>query len=549
MSDTEAMRAAAGKFRRIVALARKRLEQGRHAQAAVAGQIAALYAAYDHHGVFIDGELESVMKALGAAALADLPAPQRARAPRAARVLQVLTAAKAVGGDTRYVRRLIERDSATRAGRSHSVALTNQMHFDVPPELREAVAASGGEVHVLDAGGAGALQRARGLRALAAQFDVVLLHVYVEDIVPLLAFFDATHPTPVAFMVQADHQFFMGLSASQLVVHLRESGAQLSDTRRGVDAARTGFLPIPLEPLETQGSREQARRELGIDPDAVVMLTIARAVKYSPIDGPAFATATLPALDKHPKAQLLAIGPDHKGPWAEAHARTGGRVRALGQRHDTRLFYEAADIYIDSFPFASNTSLLEAASHGLPLVTYFPYSDDASVLGAGAPGIDATMKRVHDLEQYTAALSELIADAALRRRLGDEGRHQFAQWHGGDGWQRMLDQVLAKALETPAGSLACDGAARGTAGELDRLLNQLYRQESALSAAIYRFVPELGYLERVSLLLELQRIDRSFSFGLFLPRWLERLLGRYLHGWRKLPLLRSLAGNPQTAAR
>jgi hypothetical protein len=272
-------------------------------------------------------------------------------------------------------------------------------------------------------------------------------------------------------------------------------------------------------------------------------------VKYSPIDGPAFAMATLPALEKHPQAQLLAIGPDHKGPWAEADARTGGRVRALGQRHDTRLFYEAADIYIDSFPFASNTSLLEAASHGLPLVTYFPYSDAASVLGAGAPGIDATMKRVHDLGEYTATLSGLIADVGLRRQLGDEGRRQFAQWHSGDSWQRMLDEVLTKALATPRGSLACDGASHGAAGELDRLLNQLYRQESALSAAVYRFVPELGYFERVSLLLELQRIDRSFSYGLFLPRWLERLVGRYLHGWRKLPLLRTLAGGAQTAAR
>ena len=116
------------------------------------------------------------------------------------------------------------------------------------------MAASGGEVHVLDAGGAGALQRARGLRALAAQFDVVLLHVYVEDIVPLLAFFDAAHPTPVAFMVQADHQFFMGLSASQLVVHLtapllgREHDLDRGEAfaavpvDRGEDAAHAGYL-------------------------------------------------------------------------------------------------------------------------------------------------------------------------------------------------------------------------------------------------------------------------------------------------------------------
>ncbi len=534
--DDAALRAAASKFRGIVALAKQRLESGRFAQAAIAGQIAALYAAYDHHGSFIDGDLKAVMKALGAAALKDVPVQRTARAPRAARVLQVLTAAKAVGGDTRYVRRLIERDR----GRSHSVALTHQMHFEVPAALRDAVAASGGEVHVLDAGGAGALQRARALRALADQFDAVLLHVYVEDVVPLLAFFDAAHPTPVVFMVQADHQFFMGLGATQLVVHLRESGAVLSRARRGVDAQRTGFLPIPLEPLPTQGSRAQARRELGIDPDAVVMLTIARAVKYSPIDGPAFATAMLPVLEKHPEAQLLAIGPEQTGPWADAHARTGGRVRALGQRHDTRLYYEAADIYIDSFPFASNTSLLEAASHGLPLVTYFPYSEDASVLGAGAPGIDATLKRVHDLGEYAAVLSQLVGDAQLRARLGDQGRREFAQWHGGDSWQRMLDDVLAKALATPRGSLAGDGTAHGAPGELDRLLNRLYRQESALSAAIYRFVPELGYFERVSLLLALQRIDRSFSFALFLPRWLERRIGRYLHGWRKLPLLRSL---------
>jgi glycosyltransferase involved in cell wall biosynthesis len=535
--ELAALREGAAQFRRLLVLARERLANGRYAQAAVVGQIAALYAAYDHHGDFIDAGFEETMKSLGAAALGAGGTPT-ARATSATRVLHVLTAAKEVGGDTRFVRRLIERDP----GRAHSLALTNQMYFEVPGDMRAAVARSGGSVHVLDAGKVGAIERARALRALADGTDVVLLHVYVEDIVPLIAFFDASRGPPIVFVMQADHQFFAGLTTAQIVVHLRESGIQLSVARRGVDAQRLGFLPIPLEPVAKRGSREQAREQLGIAHDAVVMLTIARAAKYQPIGDPHFATATLPALERHPKAVLIAIGPRDGGAWADAHARTGGRVRAMGQRHDTTLFYEAADIYIDSFPFASNTSLLEAASYGLPLVTYFPYSAEADVLGAGAPGIDATLKRVHDLDEYTAALSALILDPGLRDRLGEQGRQQFIESHAGPGWHRLLDEILEKALRAAPGSLASDRVPRAQPGELDYLLSRLYRSPNALGAAIDRFAPELPHFQRVQLLLRLQRIDRAFSFGLFLPRRLNGLIGRYLHGWREWPLFRSLAG-------
>src|SRR5919109_4159821 len=109
-------------FQSLVKIAEEFLKKEKYLQAAVSAQIATLYASYNHHGAFVSAKLEEILRTIGNRTTEEvLPVNGRTRNDGAVkRVLHVLTAAKDVGGDSRFVWRWIQRDSE----RSHSVALT-----------------------------------------------------------------------------------------------------------------------------------------------------------------------------------------------------------------------------------------------------------------------------------------------------------------------------------------------------------------------------------------------------------------------------------------
>ncbi len=532
-------------FQGLIAISEEFLGKQRYVQAAVSAQIGALYAAYNHPGEFASPRLECVLRTIGKrVAAASGPSTVRGRRDNPQqRVLHVLTAAKDVGGDSRYMWRLIQGNPK----RCHSVALTYQLNFDVPTLLEEAVASRGGRVHVLDREGADAIQRARALRKIARDVDVVFLHVYVEDVVPVIAFADKAGLPPIVFVVQADHQFWVGVSVCDVFVHLRKSGMRLSEQRRGIDPARMApLLPIPLDSTAAKTPRSDARKlrpeaknKIGISDGTVLLLSIARAIKYMPIgSAPSFAEVMIPIINMHSNAVLLVIGPADADEWMVAFQRTGGRIRALGQRSDTQVFYEAADIYLDSFPFASNTSLLEAGSFGLPLVSYFPYSGESAVLGPSAPGLDGTVVRTTNLNDYESTVSRLIEQKDFREKLGECTRKGIAVMHVGERWNQTLEAVFQTIRAVSPMEAASGGSSEESrVGELDLLLNQYYSRHFPLGWVIGWYARHLPYGSRLQLLLKMLRLSRSFVFSMFLPSWMARWVGGRLGRWRDLRVI------------
>src|SRR5262249_45466460 len=156
-----------------------------------------------------------------------------------------------------------------------------------------------------------------------------------------------------------------------------------------------------------------------------------------------------------------------------------------GTRPDTALFYQAADVYLDSFPLPSITSLLEAGSYGTPLVSGCPCppAPPGSVLGADTPALDTCLIRATDPADFRAAVGRLVEDAGLRRRTGEETRQSIAAIHAGAGWQRALEAVYGRALAVspasglPAGLMRPD---RPSVEDLDRTLPRLFDGEPDL---------------------------------------------------------------------
>src|SRR5690349_553598 len=116
--------------------------------------------------------------------------------------------------------------------------------------------------------------------------------------------------------------------------------------------------------------KAQAKESIGIPKDAVVILTVGASSKYALMDQLDFVETCEAILKEVPDAFIVAVGPEEDSRWRMASARSGSRLRAFGRqsRSQLTLFHQAADVYIEGFPFGSTTALLEAGIHGIPVV-------------------------------------------------------------------------------------------------------------------------------------------------------------------------------------
>lgn len=435
-------------FRSLVGQTRDFLQRRDYNTAAVYAQIAALYANGKHCGLFSSPELEHILLTIGQKAIRNkLDINKSTSSPATPKkVLHVATSVMPIGGHSRMLWRWIQQDTE----RSHSLVLTQQGLNKVPQILRDAVNNSHGKIYILNERIGSVLSWAKHLREIAATADLVVLHIHNYDVIPIIAFANKEQSPPIIFLDHADHLFWLGTGVSDVVVNLRMSGMHLAQKRRGIASERNVLLPIILEPTHRMLSRTAAKQQLGLNESSIVLLSIARAVKYKTIDGITYVDAHIPLLKQYENAILIVVGPGNREDWSDAIQRTQGRIKVYEEREDTAVFYQAADIYVDSFPFVSNTSLLEAGSYGLPLVTRHPYSDASEILGADMPGLTGNLIRVADIDEYTTVLSHLVEDKEFRLSLGEETRKKIAVTHWGDNWQRQLNDVYVHAMTLPS---------------------------------------------------------------------------------------------------
>ena len=462
-------------FEDLFGLAQDALQKRQYRGAVVYAQIGALYAWLNHPGIFASRKLEEVVRAAGLKAVPPTAMSRRSFADggRPARVLHVLSEAHSVGGHTRLVWRWIRRDT----GRSHSVVLTNQQRQPVPEALAEAAGASGGTVHLLDERARDILWRARRLTDLAGSVDHVVLHIHPYDVLPIIAFAGREGLPPVTFLNHADHVFWAGASISDVVAHTRHSGLRLSRRRRGIAAERCALIPLPLAGGERAFPRERAKQLIGVAGTTPVLLSVGSPYKYAPVDGLSFAEILTSIIEENDQAILLVVGPNNEGQWVEAARRTQGRIRTLGAQGELSTFYQAADIFVDSFPLCSETALLEAATYGVVPVGYCPHSPEAEILCTDAPGIEPHQFRAKTLDEYKALLAYLIQDGTFRSVLGERIKQAVLELHCGDAWRRFPEEVYLRA----AGAACANELAGWTGGpegtsfdELDILVDRLH---------------------------------------------------------------------------
>lgn len=420
-----------------------------HADAGDAEQVlraavrAAAYAWRCPTGLLADPHLERMV----VGAVADGPVVVD-RGARTGRVLHVLTEAYVVGGHTRQVLAWMALDE-----RPCDVVLTNQLG-PVPEKLVEQVAAGGGRLTDLRSTTPDLLERARALHDLMAGADLVVLTVHPYDAVALASVHLPGARPPVLLTNHSDLAFWLGVAAADTVCDWRHGAGVLTGPHRGVPEGRSAVVPLPvLVPGDADGAA--ARRSIGAGPEQVVAVCVTDDWKVAPSWGRGMLQVLERVLTWNPALVVVLVGVTRSEVWEGMSRRFGGRLRLTGRIADPGPFFAAADLYLESYPVRAGTTPLEAAAHGLPVVTLvdMPEEHPLHVFQTGSPGL-ADVLVVESAEKLGVAVRRLLSD---RDRLGALGRAVADRtWseHSGDGWRAAVAAAVAQTSDRPAVDVA-----------------------------------------------------------------------------------------------
>jgi hypothetical protein len=443
---------AAREFRRALDRAKKAAAGSKPELAVEWCRYGATVAWLSNPGLFYCREMEQLLSEIGRRYLK--PATQLPLAggsPK--RFLHVMTTAFQTGGHTRVVCRWIETCAQHSPSERHSVLISKQGDEPVPCWLTRSARRTEGELLQLPPMPSW-LQTAAEIRTKSLEFDVIVLHTHPNDPLPNLAFCD--QPRPVMFYNHADHMFTLGMDAAWIVADQRLAGHEVSSILRA-ESPRKVLLPIPLlDDPSLRWDKAEARRKLGLPVDAPIALTIGEPFKFSPALGCNFPEVVRCIWDGDPRVLVVAVGVSEVEPWSELKRSTGGRFQPVGHVVDPKIlecYYSAADLYLDSLPCGSQTSVLDAARHALPVQrlnnSYQPllWSDDLA--------LDSVLTAASDQSNYVAGVLQWLQwPEEKRAELGCRLRAAVLQEHCGASWKtRWLDPAMSALSASCQGSV------------------------------------------------------------------------------------------------
>jgi hypothetical protein len=400
-------------------------------------QMAAQFAVESHTGRFADGAIENIALQIGRELPSivpegddfclGLPARHNIR-----RVLHVTNRVFGIGGHTRMLIHWARHDQSS----CHSVVLLDQGDVAVPAQLYEAVRSSGGSIAAFPPE-ALLCEKALWLRAMAQQSaDLVVLHHFGLDVVPTVAF--AAHDCPpVAVNNHADHLFWLGSSVADTIINARAAASKFNAERRFVSCNQV--LPIPLTDEAKVMSRKDARKHLGIDEAQIVLLSVGRPEKYRPCGPYDFVATANKIIARNPHAHVYVVGETVSNIEQYLRCAIHERIHFVGSVDDPTAYRAAADIYLESFPFGSQTALLEAALGSLPVVP--AYAPLFPLLVANDDALVDALPNPRDEQEYIDRAMSLVEEPELRATQGDVLRRRLLVDHVGHGWLRRLATI------------------------------------------------------------------------------------------------------------
>ena len=250
------------------------------------------------------------------------------------------------------------------------------------------------------------------------------------------------------------------LGQAAVVVAISEWTASLARTvlerlgRHGL-ARAVQVVPLGTTPSQFRPGVDprDVRARYGLD-GGRWLLTVARLEWHKGIDTVIKALPTVRAA--HPGTRYAVAGVGDRGPQLEQLARDlglGDAVRFLGAVPDADLpgLYNAADLYVgasrrhDLLAEGFGISLVEASACGLAVVG----GRSGGVPDAVREGETGILVDPEDPQAVAAGINGLLADTALRQRLGAAGRRAVETYYN---WDRVAADLIRidAAFRSPA---------------------------------------------------------------------------------------------------
>ena len=216
----------------------------------------------------------------------------------------------------------------------------------------------------------------------------------------------------------------------------------------GIDSAKISLIYNGIETSAVLLGREEARRRLGLDPNALVGVVVANVISYKGhtdlIEGLGQVSGSLPA-----GWRVLCAGRDQglRSKLERLVAARGIRenVQFLGEHTDVPTLLAAADFgVLSSWEEGFSNVILESMAARLPMIVTDVGGNPEAVLD-GETGL---IVPPHDPAALGQAILRLAHDAVLRDRLGGAGKkrvkQEFSIERCVDSHHALYEELLAR---------------------------------------------------------------------------------------------------------
>lgn len=208
------------------------------------------------------------------------------------------------------------------------------------------------------------------------------------------------------------------------------------DEQRAAPQDAQDGLPENVHQAERQRQRQAARQRLGMDAGQCVALSIGRSDKYRPMGDANFIREASRFADAHPCLALHIVGLSRQQAvqW-HTDGALNERLVFHGEVPVADDLFLAADLYLESYPFGSQTAFLEAAQAGLAGVRA---PVDTALLATSDAAIDSFLPPAKDEAHFWQQAARWLDETQQRQTLAEAMRSRVDALHTAEGWDEQL---------------------------------------------------------------------------------------------------------------